>query len=93
MTVKSWMDAQRHKGGPVKYLYDKLVELDSSSKVEDLEELIGDEETEGTILARIKALEDASQKNGEAYFFPLFYFFYIPSFFSFFYLGGDYLND
>ena len=32
MTVKSWMDAQRHKGGPVKYLYDKLVELDSSSK-------------------------------------------------------------
>jgi len=60
MTVKSWMDAQRHKGGPVKYLYDKLVELDSSSKVEDLEELIGDEETEGTILARIKALEDAS---------------------------------
>lgn len=60
MTVKSWMDAQRHKGGPVKYLYDKLVELDSSSKVEDLEELIGDESTEGTILARIKALEDAS---------------------------------
>lgn len=60
MTVKSWMDAQRHKGGPVKYLYDKLVELDSSSKVEDLEELIGDEDTEGTILARIKALEDAS---------------------------------
>ena len=59
MTVKSWMDAQRHKGGPVKYLYDKLVELDSSSKVEDLEELIGDEDTEGTILARIKALEDA----------------------------------
>ena len=36
MTVKSWMDAQRHKGGPVKYF------------------------TEGTILARIKALEDAS---------------------------------
>lgn len=61
MTVKSWMDAQRHKGGPVKYLYDKLVELDSSSKdIEDLEELIGDEDTEGTILARIKALEDAS---------------------------------
>lgn len=59
MTVKSWVDAQRHKGGPVKYLYDKLVELDSSSKVEDLEELIGDEDTEGTILARIKALEDA----------------------------------
>lgn len=62
MTVKSWMDAQRHKGGPVKYLYDKLVELDSSSSkgLEDLEELIGDEDTEGTILARIKALEDAS---------------------------------
>ena len=62
MTVKSWMDAQRHKGGPVKYLYDKLVELDSSSSkgLEDLEELIGDESTEGTILARIKALEDAS---------------------------------
>ena len=57
MTVKSSMDAQRHKGGPVKYLYDKLVELDSSGK--DLEELIGDEDTEGTILARIKALEDA----------------------------------
>lgn len=65
MTVKSWMDAQRHKGGPVKYLYDKLVELDSSSNdleetIGDLEETIGDETTEGTILARIKALEDAS---------------------------------
>ena len=81
MTVKSWMDAQRHKGGPVKYLYDKLDELDSSSKdIEDLEELIGDESTEGTILARIKALEDASSKNGRLIFF-LILFFYIPSFF------------
>ena len=65
MTVKSWMDAQRHKGGPVKYLYDKLAELDSSSEdlegtISDLEDTIGDESTEGTILARIKALEDAS---------------------------------
>ena len=78
MTVKSWMDAQRHKGGPVKYLYDKLVELDSSGK--DIEELIGDESTEGTILARIKALEDDTKKKGRLIFF-LILFFYIPSFF------------
>lgn len=68
MTMKSWMDAQRYKGGPLKYLYDVVKsimdnESDMGSDVEALQNLIGDpdaeEPAEGTILARIKALEDA----------------------------------
>jgi len=83
MSVKGWAEAQRHKGGIIKYLYDKIVALDAASggdetditalkttvgnsssglvkKVADVENAIGDEDTEGTILARIKALEDAT---------------------------------
>lgn len=111
MTLKSWAEAQRHKGGVVKYLYDVMVNDDSSGAavadrvttletavgskdtdsgslkkrckdietnvgslqtavgdsdsglvkdVADVKTAIGDESTEGTILARIKALEDAS---------------------------------
>lgn len=57
-------------GGKVnkKRLYEILEDLDTSSggdtsdleaSIEALEDAIGDESTEGTILARIKALEDA----------------------------------
>lgn len=34
-----------------------------ATKVEALEEIVGDEETAGTILARLKALEDDAQGN------------------------------
>ena len=107
MSVKSWPAAHRHKGGIIRYLYDKVKALDSASggdatDIEALETVVGDadsglvkdvntlkttvgddstglvhdvatvasgletvetaigsESTEGSILARIKALEDA----------------------------------
>ena len=64
MALKGWIEACNHKGGIIRYLYDVLVSMDAgdsdlADKVDDLETAIGDESTEGTILARIKALEDA----------------------------------
>ena len=100
MSVKGWIEANNHKGGIIRYLYDKVVALDSASGgdetdisalkttvgdnnsglVKDTNDLkttvgdadsglvkdvaanktaIGSEETEGSILYRIKALEDA----------------------------------
>lgn len=64
MSVKGWIEANNHKGGIIRYLYDVITEMaagdsDLADKVDDIESAIGDESTEGTILARIKALEDA----------------------------------
>ena len=64
MALKGWIEACNHKGGIIRYLYDVLVSMDAgdsdlADKVDDLETAIGNESTEGTILARIKALEDA----------------------------------
>ena len=50
MTIKGFAAAQRHKGGFKKWCYDKI------KAIYDVE--IGDEDTEGTILYRIKQLED-----------------------------------
>ena len=64
MSVKGWIEANNYRGGIIRYLYDTLKALDGSasteaSKVTALETAVGDEDTEGTILYRIKALEDA----------------------------------
>jgi len=64
MAIKGWIEACNHKGGIIRYLYDVITEMaagdsDLADKVDDIESAIGDESTEGTILARIKALEDA----------------------------------
>ncbi len=64
MEIKGWAEAQNYKGGIIKYLYDTVKALAGASggdesDIAELKEVIGDEETEGTILARIKALEDA----------------------------------
>ena len=61
------MDGFYHEQDGVRIPHSVFVEWDQTWDVveddnptdEDLEELIGDESTEGTILARIKALEDA----------------------------------
>ena len=85
MSVKGWIEANNHKGGIIRYLYDKVVALDSASggdetdiaaikaaigtddttagglkkRCADIETAIGDPENpaEGTILARLAALE------------------------------------
>lgn len=82
MSVKGWAEAQRHEGGIIKYLYDKVKALDSASggdesdisalkttvgdsdgglvkDVADIQTAIGDasDPAEGTILARLAALE------------------------------------
>ena len=65
MASTSFSEAHRYKGGIIKYLFDKVDGLKNyndtaiKNRVKDLEDAVGDEETEGTILARIKALEDA----------------------------------
>ena len=64
MSVKGWAAAHRYKGGILRYLYDKVKELDSasggdSSDVSELKATIGSESSEGSILYRLKALEDA----------------------------------
>ena len=63
MVMKGWAEAQNYPGGIIKYLFDKVKSLDGASgdesDIAELKEVIGDESTEGTILARIKALEDA----------------------------------
>jgi len=64
MVMKGWAEAQNYPGGIIKYLFDKVKSLDSASggdesDIAELKEVIGDESTEGTILARLKALEDA----------------------------------
>ena len=82
MSVKGWIEANNYKGGIIRYLYDKVVALDTASggdetditnlktavgdsdgglvkDVADIQTAIGDasEPAEGTILARIAALE------------------------------------
>ena len=64
MVMKGWAEAQNYPGGIIKYLFDKVKSLDSASggdesDIAELKEVIGDESTKGTILARLKALEDA----------------------------------
>ena len=64
MSVKGWAEAHRHEGGIIKYLYDKVKALDSASggdetDIAEIKAAIGDasEPAEGTILARLAALE------------------------------------
>ena len=94
MSFKSWVDAQRHKGGVVKYLYDVVKSMgttvgDSDSglvkdvaglktdvgasdtsanslkkRCKTIETAIGTETTEGSILYRIKQLENANNGGG-----------------------------
>lgn len=82
MSMKGWVEANRAKGGIIRYLFNKVKSLDAAvgtdttditalkntvgdadsglvKDVADVKTAIGDESTEGTILARIKALEDA----------------------------------
>lgn len=64
MSMKGWAEAQNYPGGIIKYLFDKVKSLDSASggdesDIAELKEVIGDESTKGSILARLKALEDA----------------------------------
>lgn len=52
MSLKSWAEAQRHKGGVVKYLYDVMVSDDSSGaavagRVTALETAVGKASGEG----------------------------------------------
>lgn len=61
MSIKSWPAAHRHKGGIIKYLYDKVKALDSASgDIAEIKEAIGDasDPAEGTIEARLQALEN-----------------------------------
>ncbi len=68
--IKGFAAAQRHKGGYDKWVYDMIVSLANgesgdTAAIEELQEAIGDESTENTILYRIKALEDASEDDSE----------------------------
>lgn len=59
----SWEAAQRVKGGVLKYLYNKVAALETASGGDEtdiaaIKAAIGDETTEGTILYRVKTLED-----------------------------------
>ena len=68
--IKGFAAAQRHKGGYDKWVYDMIVSLANgesgdTTAIEALQEAIGDESTENTILYRIKALEDASEDDSE----------------------------
>lgn len=63
MTMLSWEAAQRVKGGVLKYLYNKVAALETASGGDEtdiaaIKAAIGDETTEGTILYRVKTLED-----------------------------------
>lgn len=69
-TIKGFAAAQRHKGGFEKWAYEMIVSLANgesgdTTAIEALQEAIGDESTENTILYRIKALEDASEDDSE----------------------------
>lgn len=89
MSVKSWIEANNHKGGIIRYLYDKVVALDSASggdetDISALKEAVGDSDSglvkdvadiqaaigdpadpaEGTIEARLYALEHPTQNEG-----------------------------
>ena len=93
MSVKGWVDAHRHEGGIIKYLYDKVKALDTAQggddtdiasikeaigkasgqgaggilkDVKDIQDAIGTESTENSILARIKALEEAQNTSGNS---------------------------
>ncbi len=68
-TIKGFAAAQRHKGGFEKWVYDMIVSLANgesgdTAAIEALQEAIGDESTENTILYRIKALETAAANSG-----------------------------
>ena len=68
--IKGFAAAQRHKGGYDQWVYDMIVSLANgesgdTAAIEELQEAIGDESTENTILYRIKALEDASEDDSE----------------------------
>ena len=68
--IKGFAAALRHKGGYDKWVYDMIVSLANgesgdTAAIEELQEAIGDESTENTILYRIKALEDASEDDSE----------------------------
>lgn len=69
-TIKGFAAAQRHKGGFDKWVYEMIVALANgesgdTSAIEALQEAIGDEDTEDTILYRIKTLEDAAETPGD----------------------------
>ena len=71
-TIKGFAAAQRHKGGFEKWVYDMIVSLANgesgdTAAIEALQEAIGDESTENTILYRIKTLEDAAETPGDEY--------------------------
>ena len=71
MTIKGFAAAHRHKGGFEKWVYEMIVSLANgesgdATAIEALQEAIGDESTENTILYRIKALEDAQTPGGDA---------------------------
>ena len=69
MSVKSWAAAHRHKGGIIKYLYDKVKALDSASGGDEtdiaaIKEAIGKASGDGAggILKDIKDIKDAIGK-------------------------------
>ena len=69
MTIKGFAAAHRHKGGFEKWVYDMIVSLTSGEStdgaaIKAIEDAIGDESTEDTILYRIKALETAAAGSG-----------------------------
>ena len=71
MTIKGFAAAHRHKGGFEKWVYEMIVSLANgesgdATAIEALQEAIGDESTENTILYRIKTLEDAQTPGGDA---------------------------
>lgn len=67
MSMKGWAEAQNYKGGIIKYLFDKVSELESEvyddteikADIKALEDEIGADDEADTIKGRIKALEDA----------------------------------
>ena len=66
MSVKGWAEAQRHEGGIIKYLYDKVKALDSASggdetDIEAIKEAIGKASGQGAggILKDVKDINDA----------------------------------
>lgn len=66
MSIKSWPAAHRHKGGIIKYLYDKVKALDSASggdetDIAEIKEAIGKASGQGAggILKDVKDIQDA----------------------------------
>ena len=65
MSVKGWAEAQRHEGGIIKYLYDKVKALDSASggdesDIASIKEAIGKASGQGAggILKDVKDIQD-----------------------------------